>query len=229
MKPTILIVDDEEDILELLRYNLTKDGYNLIEARTGEEALRLAVEANPQLMILDLMLPGIDGLEVCRRLKNNPATKGIQIIMLTAKSDEADIVVGLEFGADDYIVKPFSPRVLNARVKAVLRRPQEKDEPGQEIIRYYDLTIYPEKFEVTVNKLPVELTATEFRILHFLAQRPGWVFSRAQIVDAVRGEDYPVTDRSVDVHIVSLRKKLGDHGSYIETMRGIGYRLKEEI
>ena len=177
------------------------------------------------------MLPGVDGLEVCRRLKGDPRTRNIPIVMLTAKGDEADVVTGLELGASDYVTKPFSPRVLTARVRAVLRRGNEA-EGDEATIRIKDLTIHPGRHEVLVKDKHVELTATEFRILVFLAQRPGWVFTRQQIVDAAQGDDVfvsdrYVTDRSVDVHIVSLRRKLGCGGAYIETVRGVGYRLQD--
>jgi len=222
----ILVVDDEEDILELVRYNLSKERYRVTSALSGEMALDKARKEHPDLILLDLMLPGLDGLDVFRKLKRYPATSNIPIIMLTAKTEEADIVVGLEFGADDYIVKPFSPRVLLARIKAVLRR-RGRDEADDASIRTHDLSIYPDRYEVLVKGVPVTLSTTEYRILHFLARRPGWVFSREQIINAVKGEDYAVTDRSVDVQIVGLRKKLGPAGERIQTVRGVGYRFKE--
>ena len=226
-KEKILVVDDEEDILELVRYNLTREGYNVLCASTGEECLNNAKSELPDLIILDLMLPGIDGLDVARSLKNDNNTKNIPIIMLTAKGEEADIVTGLELGADDYISKPFSPRILTARVKAVLRRKSKPANTEREIIEINDIKIHTGRHEVMVNDEPVQLTFTEFGILNFLVKRPGWVFTRSQIVDAVKGDDYFVTDRSVDVQIVGLRKKLGDAGKYIETVRGVGYRFKE--
>lgn len=223
----ILAVDDEEDILELLTFNLTREGYQVVSAATGEAALKAVSGDMPDLIILDLMLPGIDGLEVARRLKNDPSAKNIPIIMLTAKGEEADIVTGLELGADDYITKPFSPRILAARVKAVLRRDAKDALDESSVIHIHDIVIHPGRHEVTVQGKPVPLTYTEFGILQYLAARPGWVFTRAQIVDAVRGDDYFVTDRSVDVQIVGLRKKLGTAGKSIETVRGVGYRFKE--
>lgn len=226
-KANILVIEDEEDILELVRYNLAKEGYEVICATTGEEGLVVARSKLPTLVVLDLMLPGVDGLEVCRLLKTDPKTRDIPIVILTARSEEADIVAGLELGADDYITKPFSPRVLVARVRAVLRRSRKEPVPETATVRIHDLVIHPGRHEVLVEGEPVELTYTEFGILHFLARHPGWVFTRSQIVDAVRGDDYPVTDRSVDVQIVGLRKKLGPHGRYIETVRGVGYRLGE--
>lgn len=222
---TILIVEDETDIVELLRYNLGRDGYTVLEAGTGEKALELIDEKSPDLVLLDLMLPRIDGLEVCRRVRSSDANKRLPIIMLTAKGEEVDIVTGLELGADDYVTKPFSPRVLLARVRAVLRR-NEEDIPGDEdVIQLHNLTIHPGRHEVTVEGELVSLTRTEFQVLHYLARRPGWVFTRYQIVDAVHGDDYVVTERSVDVQIVGLRKKLGAAGKHIETVRGVGYRF----
>jgi two-component system phosphate regulon response regulator PhoB len=226
-KAHILVVEDEQDILELLRYNLSKEGYEVTCTATGEDGLRAARSKLPDLLVLDLMLPGLDGLEVCRLLKTDPKTRHIPIVILTARTDEVDIVAGLEIGADDYVTKPFSPRVLVARVRAVLRRRSAEPVPETAILKIHDFVIHPGRHEVLVHDKPVELTYTEFRILHFLARHPGWVFTRSQIVDAVRGDDYPVTDRSVDVQIVGLRKKLGPYGSYIETVRGVGYRLRE--
>ena len=227
-KERILVVDDEEDILELVRYNLSKEGYQISVADSGEKALKLAEDERPDLIILDLMLPGMDGLDVCRILKAAATTGHIPIIMLTAKGSESDVIVGLELGADDYITKPFSPKILTARVKAILRRKRIKKDSGQsDPLRFEALSIDPERLQVLIEGKPVELTATEFRILHHLAKRPGRVFTRDQIVDAARGKDYPVTDRSVDVHVVSLRKKLGGYGKMIETVRGVGYRFRE--
>ncbi len=226
-KEKILVVDDEEDILELVRYNLAREGYTVTCAASGEEALKASVSGSIDLIILDLMLPGIDGLEVARRLKKNSGTKDTPIIMLTAKGEEADIVTGLELGADDYVTKPFSPRILIARIKAVIRRRSGTAEAESEVLNVHELTIHTGRRHVTANGKSLELTYTEFQVLYFLARRPGWVFTRSQIVDAVRGDDYPVTDRSVDVQIVGLRKKLGPLGKYIETVRGVGYRFME--
>lgn len=227
-KETILVVDDEEDILELVRFNLSREGFSILCAATGEEAWKILKANRIDLLVLDLMLPGMDGLELTRRLKKEPRTQKIPVIMLSAKGEEADIVTGLELGADDYVTKPFSPRVLIARVRAVLRRRLPVPEAEGEVLEIYDLAIHPGRRTVTVNEEPVDLTYTEFQVLFFLAKRPGWVFTRTQIVDAVRGDDYPVTDRSVDVQIVGLRKKLGAGGQYIETVRGVGYRFKEK-
>ncbi len=226
-KERILAVDDEEDILELVRYNLAREGYQINTVTSGEEALKSARSEMPDLIVLDLMLPGVDGLDVAKLLKNDPKTMNIPIVMLTAKGEEADVVTGLELGADDYVAKPFSPRVLVARVKAVLRRKGKQEVEDNAVIKLHDLVIHPGRHEVLANDEPVSLTSTEFRVLYFLARRPGWVFTRSQIVDAVHGEDYPVTDRSVDVQVVGLRKKLGSCGDYIETVRGVGYRFKE--
>lgn len=226
-KEKILVVDDEEDILELVRYNLDREGYAVMCANSGEAALDAAGAEVPDLIILDLMLPGIDGLDVARRLRQQPATAEVPIVMLTAKGEEADVVAGLELGADDYVTKPFSPRILIARMKAVIRRRSGVHEVDGEVLTIRELSIHPGRRHVTANGRSLELTFTEFQVLYFLARRPGWVFTRSQIVDAVRGDDYPVTDRSVDVQIVGLRKKLGPLGNYIETVRGVGYRFIE--
>ena len=225
---TILVVDDEKDILELVSYNLTRNSYGVITVMTGEDAITRARADGPDLIVLDLMLPGIDGLDVCRILKNDPKVRGTPIIMLSAKGDEADVVTGLELGADDYITKPFSPRILLARVKAVLRKANRSVETEEAVIKRGDLMIDPGRHEIRYGDQVVEMTYSEFRILHFLARRPGWVFTRNQIIDAVRGDDYPVTERSVDVQVVGLRKKLEPFGSFIETVRGVGYRFREQ-
>jgi two-component system phosphate regulon response regulator PhoB len=194
---------------------------------TGEEALKAARKQPPDLIVLDWMLPAVDGLEVCRRLKSDPKTRDIPVIMLSAKGEEGDMVAGLDRGADDYIAKPFSPRVLSARVKALLRRKEADAKAELETtIDVHELSIHPGRHEVTLAGEPVELTYTEFALLQFLSKRPGWAYTRTQIVDAVKGEDYPVTERSVDVQVAGLRKKLGRFGSYIETVRGVGYRFR---
>lgn len=226
-KAKILIVDDEEDIVELVSYNLAREGFTTISANSGEEALKQVKNEPPDLIILDLMLPGVDGLEVARRLKGDSNFRNIPIVMLTAKGEEADVVTGLELGADDYIIKPFSPKIMIARIKTVLRRQNEPEHSDDVPIRLDNLSIHLGRRNVEVNGQPVDLTFTEFQILSLLAKRPGWVFTRTQIVDAVRGDDYPVTDRSVDVQIVGLRKKLGEYGTYIQTVRGVGYRFKD--
>ncbi len=226
---TILIVDDERDITELIRYNLEKENFKTITVATGEDALSEAKRVRPDLIILDLMLPGMDGLEVCRKLSQDEATRTIPILMLTAKSEDSDIILGLEMGADDYVTKPFSPKVLIARIRALLRRNREKEALKKEtVIRIHGITIDTTRHEVLCDNVPLPLSVSEFSILEFLAKNPGWVFSRNQIIGAVKGEDYPVTERSVDVQILGLRKKLGEKGTFIETVRGIGYRMTEE-
>ncbi len=226
---TILIIEDERDIVELLSYNLEQEGYTIFFSTSGEEALTMVQQKNPDLILLDLMLPGVDGLDVCRHLKRNETTRNIPIIMLTAKSEDSDVITGLEMGADDYIPKPFSPKVLIARIRSVLRRQIPGDDTRQEqIITLHDICIDISKHQVRCGNEEIELSATEFSILVFLARNPGWVFSRNQIIGAVKGEDYPVTERSVDVQILGLRKKLGAMGKYIQTVRGVGYRLQVE-
>ena len=233
MKNFVLIVEDDEDIRELVSYHLLKEGYQVASVASGEEALTTAEAQTPDLILLDVMLPGMDGLTVCQRLRASPKTADVAIMMLTAKSEEADIIRGLNLGATDYVTKPFSPKVLLARVRAVLRRKQavateEEDvEECDEVIEMHGLLIHPGRHEVRVEGTPVTLSSTEFRVLYFLASRPGWVFSRQQILDGVHGDNYAITDRAVDVQIVGLRKKLGDAGKYIETVRGVGYRFKE--
>ncbi|NTV04144.1 response regulator transcription factor [bacterium] len=226
-KDTILIVEDEEDIQELVRYTLEREGHVVVAAETGEKGLAAVRGARPALILLDLMLPGLDGREVCRRLKQDEATRSIPVIMLTARGEEADIVAGLELGADDYITKPFSTKVLAARVGAELRRAARTVPPAQDVIEIDDLTIHPGRHEVTVAGNKVDLSSTEFGILQFLARRPGWVFTRRQIVRGVHGEDHPVLDRSIDVQIASLRRKLAERGDLVETVRGVGYRFAE--
>jgi two-component system, OmpR family, alkaline phosphatase synthesis response regulator PhoP len=225
---TVLVIEDDHDIRELIRHHLARDGYRVEEAADGPGGLSKARSGAFDLVLLDLMLPGMTGLEVCKSLKSDPQTAGIPVVMVTAKGEEADIVVGLELGADDYVIKPFSPKVLLARVRAVIRRRSRPLEgaPGA-ILRLDRLEINEGKREVLVDGKPVDLTYSEFQILHFLAQRPGWVFTRYQIVDAVKGEAYPVTDRAVDVQIVGLRRKLGSAGKLIETVRSVGYRFAD--
>ena len=228
----ILVIEDEESILELVRYNLTNEGHQIFTATTGEDGLELARKSLPDLIVLDLMLPGVDGLTVCRDLKRDPRTSIIPILMMSALGEESDIIKGLEIGADDYVTKPFSPKVLSARVNAVLRRKVQGRLADESTVSLNGITIDPVKVQVWLGSLEegsseIQLTATEFRLLHFLARHPGWVFTRYQIVDAVKGEDYAVTERSVDVQIVGLRRKLGEYGKLIETVRGVGYRFKE--
>ena len=227
-KERILLVDDEEDILNLVKYNLEREGYKVDAVTSGEAAVRSARENIPDLILLDLMLPGMDGLDVCRILKNDKDVAKTPIVMLTAKGEDSDIVTGLELGADDYITKPFSPRVLIARVKAVLRRDSKTEEGKSPLIKIDELEIDTVRHRVIIGTEKIDLTATEFEILVYLARRPGWVFTRSQIINAVKGDDYPVTDRSVDVQILNLRKKLGEAGKNIETVRGVGYRFKDQ-
>lgn len=231
-KERIMIVEDEETIQELLKYNLQREGFQVpVCCDNGEDALENAVTYQPDLILLDLMLPGINGLSVCRKLKSEDATRNIPIIMLTAKSEESDIVIGLELGADDYLTKPFSPKVLIARIRAVLRRIaalEEVPEEEKELLRG-PLRMNASRRSATLNGELLDLTCSEFNILYHLAKRPGWVFTRNQIVNAIRGDDYPVTERAIDVQIVGLRKKLGDSGHLIDTVRGIGYRFTQEF
>jgi len=226
-KAKILVVEDEAPIQELLQFNLERQKYRIQLADSGEKALEVVRDFMPDLILLDIMLPGADGLEVCKQIKANPKTARIPIIMLTALSEEADIVAGLELGADDYVTKPFSPRVLLARVKAALRRGSTKPADDDDFVSIHGIDIDSSRHKVTVNGEAITLTSTEFKVLKLMASQPGRVFTRYQIVDAVHGEDYPVTDRSVDVQIVGLRKKLDSAGGFIETVRGIGYRFKE--
>ncbi|MCC6219831.1 MAG: response regulator [Deltaproteobacteria bacterium] len=223
----ILVIEDEESILELITYNLEREGFRVIGVSSGEAGLLRARESNPGLIILDLMLPGIDGIEVCSKIRGDSSLKSVPIVMISAKGEEPDIVRGLELGADDYVTKPFSPTVLVARVKAVLRRKEEKLPDDSAILFKAGISIDPRRFVVKLGENNIDLTLSEFRLLHFLMRHPGWVFTRYQIVDAIKGEDYPVTDRSVDVQIVGLRKKLGEQGKLVETVRGVGYRFKE--
>jgi two-component system alkaline phosphatase synthesis response regulator PhoP len=227
MAESIVVIDDEEDIRELIHYNLAKEGYVVSCAISGEEGVELVQRVIPNLVILDLMLPGIDGLEVCRRLKSDPKLKSIPIVMVSARGEEPDVVSGLELGADDYVSKPFSPKVLIARVKSVLRRGKTTPVDAQAILTEGELVVNPQRREVLIGSTAVDLTNTEFKLLHFVMRQPGVVFTRDQIVEGVHGDDYPVTDRSVDVQVVGLRKKLGDYGAYVETVRGVGYRFRD--
>jgi two-component system phosphate regulon response regulator PhoB len=228
-RETILIVDDEEDIIELIKYNLKTEGYVILTAGTGEQAIKTAGKSLPDLIVLDLMLPGIDGLEVTRHLKKNDRTADIPIVMVTAKGEESDVVTGLELGANDYISKPFSPRELTARIRAILRRRRKTGENAASsgIRQVGDMVIDRARHAVTIQGEPLDLTLSEFELLSFLADKKGWVFTRGQIMDAIHGENYAVTERSIDVIIVGLRKKLKTHAACIETVRGVGYRFKE--
>ena len=222
----IIVVEDDLDIRELISFNLANEGHQVFEANDGEVGIDKARNNNPDLILLDLMLPGIQGLDVCRIIKSDQETKEIPIIMVTALGQEEDIVKGLETGADDYITKPFSIKVLIARVNAVLKRSIEVGEDKSKDILINGINIKTRSREVWVNKnLINDLTFSEFQILYLLAGHPGWVFTRYQIINKIRGDNYPVTDRSVDFQIVGLRKKLGDAGKLIKTVRGVGYRF----
>lgn len=223
----ILVVEDNADIMELIRFNCEKEGFATLAAASAEQALKVVERVSVALILVDIMLPGRDGLALCRLLKANVMTRGVPIVMVSAKGEEADIVAGLEQGAEDYVTKPFSPRVLIARLKAVLRRHGAAVRDEQAPLTIGELTIHPGKRAVRFAGQPVRLTATEFAALQFLARQPGWVFTRNQLVAAVHGPDYPVTDRSIDVLIAGVRKKLGAGSGLIETVRGVGYRFSE--
>jgi len=221
----ILVVEDDKDIMEVIAYSLSRAGFHVVSAADGEEALRVLEKEVPELIILDLLLPKIDGKEVCRRIKQNEKTRNVPVLMLTALGEEMDRVVGFELGADDYVVKPFSPRELVLRVSAILRRMRPKDEPVQKL-EFGELAIYPESFKVEVDGREVSLTSTEFRLLHFLASNPGRILTREVLLDRVWGYTYEGYARTVDTHVYRLREKLGRAGSRIETVRGIGYRFR---
>jgi len=224
----IAVIEDEADIREVIEHNLSREGYEVRAADDGDKGLQLVRRESPNLVLLDLMLPGLDGLEICRELKTGDSTRAIPIIMVTAKGEESDIVLGLGIGADDYVIKPFSPKELVARVKAVLRRgPLSRDDGSSERIRRGPVTIDPQRHEVLVEGEPTAFTATEMRLLHFLASHPGRVFTRSRLLSRVLGEDAFVIDRNIDVHIRSIRKKLGIHRDMIETIRGVGYRFQD--
>ena len=226
-KGMILVIDDEEDLIELVRYNLNKEGFEVAGASDGESGLVQAKRNKPDVVIIDLMLPGIDGLEVCRALRAGSETSHIPLIMLTAKGSESDRIVGLELGADDYITKPFSPRELTARIKALLRRTRGFRQ-NRSLIRRGEISIDLNSHEVSCQGSAVELTATEYRLLQFMASHPGHVFSRNAIIENVLGRDVAVLDRTIDVHMMSLRRKLGICGQWIETIRGFGYKFRED-
>lgn len=223
----ILVVEDDDDIRELIAFNLEMSGYKIIKCDNGEDAIIAALKEIPDLVLLDVMLPGIDGFEVCRKIKKNQSLKDIPIIMLTARTDDDDIITGLETGADDYITKPFRPKVLMARVKTALRRKavSNSENTKNDILNIHGISINHGRYEVRLDGVEVHLSVTEFSILEYLARNPGFVYSRNQIIDTVKGDGYAVTERSVDVQILGIRKKLGDFGRYIETVRGIGYRM----
>ncbi len=224
-KEKIWLVEDEEDILALIYYNLEKEGFVVTGFTNAEDMLVRAESEVPDLLVLDVMLPGIDGFETCRRIKRKESFTTTPIMMLTARGEERDIVSGLELGADDYLTKPFSPKVLIARVRALLRRAGPQSVVAQNQIHFGELVIDKDRYEVLVSGNPVSLTVTEFKILALLAGKPGWVYSRDQIINSVHDDNISVTGRTVDVQIVSLRKKLGDQQFLIETVRGVGYKL----
>ena len=228
----IVVVEDEPDQQELLRYNLAREGFEVSCVDDGRAAVSLIRRMSPDLVVLDLMLPGMDGLEVCKTIRREAEIAHPPVVMLTAKGEDSDVVTGLELGADDYVTKPYSPRVLLARIKAVLRGREQNAagdaDDSEPVIRHRDLVIRPDRFEVTVAEKPVKLSGTEFRLLMLLANRPGRVFTRAQIIKNVHGDNCAVTDRSVDVHIFWLRQKLGSRGRLIEAVRGVGYRFRED-
>ena len=225
-KKKIVIVEDEPDILEVLSYNLKREGFDVSHALDGIKGLALVEKVEPDLVILDLMLPGLDGLEICRRIKSVEKLKHIPVIMVTAKGEESDIVIGLGIGADDYVAKPFSPRELVARVNAAIRRAGMSDKQGRpDIVELEGLIIDEQKFSVTYHGNLIKLTATEFRLLNQLANHPGRVFSREQLLNYASGNDVVIVDRNIDVHIRAIRKKLPGEIQFIETVRGIGYRF----
>ena len=229
MDAKILIVEDERDIVELLRYNLRQENFKVDTVRNGADALQRAVDKPPDLILLDLMLPEVDGLIVCRLLKNDPRTKNIPIVMLTAKDEESDRVAGLELGADDYITKPFSPREVVLRINAVLRRLNASNQPEEENqIKTHGVIIDLDRHQVLTEEGAIDLTATEFKLITLFARSPGRVFSRNVLMDAIWGQEYYGIDRTVDTHVSRLRRKLGNLGTQIETVYGVGYRLKEK-
>lgn len=226
-KRRIAVVEDEPDIAEIIAYNLGREGFEVKHAEHGTEGLKLIKEWRPDMAILDIMLPGMDGVEICRNIRQAERIRDMPIIMLSAKDDEIDVVLGLRMGADDYITKPFSPRELLERVKAILRRRRINDEDTQTQLVYGPLSIDQERHEVKLDGQLVELTATEFKILSCLIERPGRVFKRDDLLARVLGDDAIVIDRTIDVHIRSIRKKLGEQRELIETVRGVGYRFKD--
>ncbi|WP_321991160.1 response regulator transcription factor [Marispirochaeta aestuarii] len=229
-KAKILVVEDEQPIFELIRFNLEKDGFQVHGVFRGNEVIKEVARWMPDLLILDLMLPGANGIDICRHLRMQEATRDLPVLMVTARNEDSDVVLGLEIGADDYLTKPFSPRVLVARVRTLLRRRTGSDTgtPAGGKVTIHDISIDPRRHLVERDGEVVDLSLTEYQILLFLAGNPGWVYSRNQIISNIKGDDYPVTERSVDVQILNIRKKLKESGAFIETVRGIGYRMREE-
>lgn len=226
-KDSVLIVEDDPDIVELLQYTLEREGYPVMVAQNGEKGLAEARRRKPGLIVLDLMLPGLDGLEICKALKAEDATKGIPIVMLTAKGEESDIVLGLEFGADDYVKKPFSPRELVARIRTVLRRGRPVAE-SKTRIEVGPVVLDRERHEVTLDGADVPFTRSEFRLLWTLAKHPGRVYTREELVEKLTDGEVVILDRNIDVHVSSIRKKLGEHQSVVGTVRGVGYKCVEK-
>jgi DNA-binding response OmpR family regulator len=224
----VVIIEDEPDIIEVMSYNLKREGYQVSASRRGDEGLNLVRNQSPALVLLDLMLPGTDGLSICQQLKADPITRDIPIIIVSAKGEESDVVIGLGLGADDYIAKPFSPRELLARVKAVLRRGPVREDQQKERIQIKELMIDTTRHEVVIAGVQVKLTATEFKLLFQLASQPGRAFSREQLLNRVVGEGVIVVDRNIDVHIRSVRKKLGVLSHMVQTIRGVGYRFMDD-
>ena len=227
-KTKIVVVEDEADILEVIDYNLSKEGFDVSSSTDGLEGLAFVQKEIPDLVLLDLMLPGMDGIEICRQLKADSATRSISIIMVTAKGEESDIVLGLGIGADDYVLKPFRPRELIARVKSVLRRGRLKEEVNEDIVSIDGMVIDCNRHEVRLEGKKINLTAMEFKLLHFLASHPGRVFTREHILNNVSSEDAYIIDRNIDVHIRSIRKKLDKQRDLIETIHRVGYRFRDE-
>jgi len=224
-KSLIAVIEDERDIQDMIAYNLQREGYEVVTAERGDEGLALVQDKRPDLIILDLMLPGLDGLSVCQSIRFDTTTQEIPIIVLSAKSEEADVVIGLGLGADDYMPKPFSPRELLARVKAVLRRGGNQQQKAEDTLVHEGLRVDLLRHQVFLNDEELRLTATEFGLLTTLVEQPGRVFSREQLINRVLGETVVVIDRNIDVHIRSVRKKLGADSGLIETVRGVGYRI----
>lgn len=226
-KTKILIVEDDRSLAEVLEYNFSEAGYDVYCAHDGQDALNQARAKTPDLVILDLMIPVIDGMETCRRLRAEAKTRETPIMMLTAKSEETDQLIGFSVGADDYVVKPFSVRILLERVKSLLRRQTRINGPGLDIVVVGNVTVDRVKHRVSVDGLPIDLTPSEFRLLDTLVRQPGRAFDRSELIDSALGEDTLVLERTIDVHVRSLRKKLGDHADTVETVRGVGYRFRE--
>lgn len=224
----IIVIEDEPDIQEVIVHNLLRDGYQVDATPNGERGLELVRRMKPDLVLLDLMLPGLDGVEICRRMKADPRTRTVSIIMVTARGEESDVVLGLGLGADDYVCKPFSPRELMERVKAVLRRGPLQDHQSRERIVVGDAVIDSGRHQVRVAGRRVDLTASEFRLLHCLASQPGRVFTRDQLLNRVVGEGTFIDDRNIDVHVGAVRRKLGTHRHLVETVRGVGYRFHDK-